>query len=679
MAAAVGVPRRGPGRAPWPWPPAPPGGGYHRAAGLLAIGRRAGTRRKTQHGVGTQVGRSQAVRALSCASGAVRRASCTGESGRRDARAVLGHPRLAGDAGADGPALRRQHPLRRGPRRPTGRCSSWTAARGPTAWGRRWWAPAARRPGATCCSPTPTGTTSRASPSSPRSACRGASGTSTPPAAPGSACGASWAGRWSYEYFPVDLGQLAAAVRFHDLGEGGFDAGGVRVTACYLNHPALTLGYRLEAGGAVLVYATDHEPHGPLARPGAPPSRRGRAGEAPLHHEDRRHVAFLAGADLVVHDAQYALEEYPAKAGWGHSAAEHAVDLALAAGARRLALFHHDPLRDDAALDRLVEACRRRAGEGLEVFAAAEGPALELPERPGAAARGGAPAERLPGRRRAGGGADGAGRHRRAGPGPPPGRVPAAGGPGAADGAGPGRPGRPGAGPRPRPRGAARPVPGGRARRRGRGPSTSAAPCGPRGTRASAARPWWCSWRSRSPSTRPPRCSPPGPRTSSPSRSRRRWYAPWCAAGSCALRVAPARLSPRQPAARPATVGWACALRDLEADRVRRAAAKGEDAAGVRGARPPPPGAPDCAGAPGGAAGRGQHGWVLAAHARALARPSARPDRGPRGAALARAPRPSARYVELGAARRDCGARRAPPPRPARAVCGCGDLPCHTN
>jgi CheY-like chemotaxis protein len=86
----------------------------------------------------------------------------------------------------------------------------------------------------------------------------------------------------------------------------------------------------------------------------------------------------------VVHDAQYTLEEYPARAGWGHSAAQHAVDLARAAGARRLALFHHDPLRDDAALDRLVEDCRRRAGDGLEVFAAAEGPALELPERPGA-------------------------------------------------------------------------------------------------------------------------------------------------------------------------------------------------------------------------------------------------------------------------------------------------------
>jgi hypothetical protein len=60
----------------------------------------------------------------------------------------------------------------------------------------------------------------------------------------------------------------------------------------------------------------------------------------------------------------------------GHTPAEWAVDYAVAARAKRLALTHHDPLRDDEAVDRVVEMCRRRAsaaGSGLEVFAAAEG------------------------------------------------------------------------------------------------------------------------------------------------------------------------------------------------------------------------------------------------------------------------------------------------------------------
>jgi CheY-like chemotaxis protein len=191
------------------------------------------------------------------------------------------------------------------------------------------------------------------------------------------------AGQMEYTYFPVTLGQLDATIRYHDLGEGTFDLGAVQVAARYLNHPGLALGYRLETGGVTVVYATDHEPHSrhqpKLTEPGQ---------VLPIHHEDQRHVEFLSGADLVIHDAQYTLEEYPSKLTWGHSPAELAVDFALAAGAKRLALFHHDPLRNDASLDRLVESCRKRAVAGeLDVFAAAEGQTIELPERKAVAPR----------------------------------------------------------------------------------------------------------------------------------------------------------------------------------------------------------------------------------------------------------------------------------------------------
>src|SRR5262245_41818711 len=187
------------------------------------------------------------------------------------------------------------------------------------------------------------------------------------------------AGQMEYEYFPVTLGQLDATIRYHELSEGTFNLGAVRVTARYLNHPGLALGYRLEAGGVTMVYVTDHEPHS-RHQPEAADS----AQLLPVHHEDQRHVEFLTGADLVIHDAQYTLEEYPSKLSWGHSPAEVVVGFAQAARVQRLALFHHDPLRDDAALDRLVETCRRLAvAGGLDVFAAAEGQTIELAEREG--------------------------------------------------------------------------------------------------------------------------------------------------------------------------------------------------------------------------------------------------------------------------------------------------------
>src|SRR5207245_5991412 len=151
-----------------------------------------------------------------------------------------------------------------------------------------------------------------------------------------------------HPYFPVTLAQLAATIRYNDLGEGALTIGGVRVAAQYLNHPALTLGYRLEADGVSVVYAVDHEPH---MRDRPDTRRMGSRGVAALHAEEARHVAFIDGADLVIHDAQYTAEEYPEKISWGHSAAETAVDYAIAAPARPLALTHHGPLRDDDAVD----------------------------------------------------------------------------------------------------------------------------------------------------------------------------------------------------------------------------------------------------------------------------------------------------------------------------------------
>lgn len=182
-------------------------------------------------------------------------------------------------------------------------------------------------------------------------------------------------GQMQYSYFPVALEDLGATIRYHELVEGVFEIGDFRVRAQYLNHPALALGYRLEADGTVVVYACDHEPYSPdLA-----------AGEGKMGRQDRRHADFLADADLVIHDAQYTAEDYPAKRGWGHSTVEYAVAVSRCARARRLGLTHHDPLRQDAAIDALVHRMRKTLKDGgctMEVFAAREGQVLHLQAAP---------------------------------------------------------------------------------------------------------------------------------------------------------------------------------------------------------------------------------------------------------------------------------------------------------
>lgn len=179
------------------------------------------------------------------------------------------------------------------------------------------------------------------------------------------------AGQMEHTYFPIRLDQFAATMRYHDLVEGRFGIDDITVIARYLNHPALTLGYRFEAEGASLVYSCDHEPHSPGSA----------TGDSPLNGADQRHCDFLADADLVVHDAQYLARDFPAKAGWGHSPVEYVVRLCLEAGVRKLVLTHHDPLREDDALDRITEDVRRRLreeGSSLEVIAASEGLALDV-------------------------------------------------------------------------------------------------------------------------------------------------------------------------------------------------------------------------------------------------------------------------------------------------------------
>lgn len=188
----------------------------------------------------------------------------------------------------------------------------------------------------------------------------------------GSSLRESLSGQMQSSYFPITLKELGATLHYHDLVEGTLEIGDIHVTTQYLHHPALTLGYRLEADGAIVVYATDHEPHSGPRVDGA---------RAPLAGEDLRHARFLADADLVIHDAQYTASEFLAKRGWGHSTVDYAVETAVSAGVRRLALFHHDPTRTDDEVDRIVSAGREivtRAGGVTEVFAAAEGQVLEL-------------------------------------------------------------------------------------------------------------------------------------------------------------------------------------------------------------------------------------------------------------------------------------------------------------
>jgi diguanylate cyclase (GGDEF)-like protein len=179
----------------------------------------------------------------------------------------------------------------------------------------------------------------------------------------------SLSGQMQYSYFPVKLQDLSSRIHFTELEEGFFRIGEALIETQYLNHTAPTIAYRITSDNATLAYVTDHEPFWDRTETGF------------LHPGDQRHVAFIQGADLVIHDSQYTCDEYKTKHGWGHSTIQYATDVAVQAGASRMALFHHDPTHDDAQIEALEHEARQRvrqAASPLEVFAAAEGMEIEI-------------------------------------------------------------------------------------------------------------------------------------------------------------------------------------------------------------------------------------------------------------------------------------------------------------
>ena len=175
----------------------------------------------------------------------------------------------------------------------------------------------------------------------------------------------------SAPFFPSDaLRDRHAEVNFHQLTEGPqtFCEGRVSVQTLELDHPEGSYAFRFECGEKTLVYASD----------GAfPAPDKGRDDPA------RPYIEFFKDADLVIIDAQFSHAESLAKRTWGHSSAVLGVELAARAGAKRLALFHHDPSASDAHLEHLLRVGREYAAapaaqSPVEVFLAREGQKIAL-------------------------------------------------------------------------------------------------------------------------------------------------------------------------------------------------------------------------------------------------------------------------------------------------------------
>ena len=115
-------------------------------------------------------------------------------------------------------------------------------------------------------------------------------------------------GQMHSDYFPVSLGDLVSSIHVHEYRGEPFRIGDATISATYLNHPGMALGYRVERAGKTVVYATDHEPYRTTLEAG---SREAEAGKQFGRVLDDAFVGFVKGADLYIGEAQYTDLEYP--------------------------------------------------------------------------------------------------------------------------------------------------------------------------------------------------------------------------------------------------------------------------------------------------------------------------------------------------------------------------------
>jgi len=165
--------------------------------------------------------------------------------------------------------------------------------------------------------------------------------------------------------YPVRLRDLPSEITLRDAPRGSFRVGGLMVTADFVCHPGPTMGYRVEEGGRVLCYLPDHEPA--LGVRNFPGEARWTSG-----------YGLARGADVLIHDCTYTAVEYPERAGWGHSAIDHAVAFGELARVGRLVTFHHEPGHDDVMLDRMREAAVAAAQPAFPVVAGTEGASFRV-------------------------------------------------------------------------------------------------------------------------------------------------------------------------------------------------------------------------------------------------------------------------------------------------------------
>jgi phosphoribosyl 1,2-cyclic phosphodiesterase len=185
-----------------------------------------------------------------------------------------------------------------------------------------------------------------------------------PAPADGTSAEAALARGMSPPHFPITPRQLRGQWEFNGIEPGIMRLGALTLLAREIPHKGgRTFGYRVSDGTTSFAYLPDHSP----TSRGPGPDGLGEYHGAAMELAD--------GADILMHDSFWYAEDFEAADCLGHAAAEYAIGLAIASGARQVLLLHHRPDRTDSELEKLAAGLHDSA---VPVALAADGEVICL-------------------------------------------------------------------------------------------------------------------------------------------------------------------------------------------------------------------------------------------------------------------------------------------------------------
>ncbi len=186
-------------------------------------------------------------------------------------------------------------------------------------------------------------------------------------------------------YFPVETETWLADVSYHTPHPVPAQIGELSVSSFILHHPGITYGYRLEVNGKTIVYAPDNELSfidRSIEKRKAEFDQDEQTLLNDMKQEDKsRNIEFMTDVHMLIHDAQYTVDDYARKHGWGHSCFIDTVNSAMDAGVKHLFLFSHEPTYDDEqieAMHRQTQELIHERGSSMVCHVSREGMLIDL-------------------------------------------------------------------------------------------------------------------------------------------------------------------------------------------------------------------------------------------------------------------------------------------------------------